>query len=128
MYIDKYKKDNGWYEDPTGCNWEDAESFLQGYVLDFCGCGIPSENLKYIASVLQHIHNLKEQVYTKRISYEQWKQAGKELGTEQQLYFAYYFLDSKELTEHGSSVPGWLTDKGLEFLNDVNELYKSKII
>lgn len=110
------------FVDPSGCHWGNAEDFLQGYVLGFCCCGLPLDNLKYIASILQHVHNLKEQVWSKKKTYDEWHKEGKLLGTDQQLYFAYYFLDSKKLIEHGGSVPGWLTPEGLKFLNDVNKL------
>ncbi len=66
MNIDKYKKPDGSYEDPEGCYHEDAESFLQTYVLGFCGCGCPEESLGHIRDVLQHIDNLKQLVWEKK--------------------------------------------------------------
>ena len=78
MHIDKFKKagDVG-YTDPTGCYWPDAEDFLQGYVLDFCCCGNPDDNLKFIAKVLKHVDELKTEVWSKNISYEEWYQLKK---------------------------------------------------
>lgn len=125
MHIDKYETTVGEYIDPTGCAWESAEDFLQGYVLGFCCCGQPDANLKFIAQVLKHINELKTEVWSKNISFEDWQFQGSTIASENALYFAYYFLDQKELTEHGGSVPGWLTDKGIEFMEDVNELYKT---
>lgn len=127
MNIDKYKKPDGSYEDPEGCYHEDAESFLQTYVLGFCGCGCPEESLAHIRDVLQHIDNLKQLVWEKKQTYEEWTAAGNKIfansGAE---YFAYYFVDTKGLTEHGGSVPGWLTDKGRDFLADVTELLSNQ--
>ena len=123
MHLDKYKDKQGFYVDPDGCSWETPEDFLQGYVLGFCCCGDPDANVKYIARVLEHIDDLKNSVWTKDITYEEWYEKGRGLGTGTSLQFTYYFLDSKGLTEHGTSVPGWLTDKGREFLEDVKERY-----
>ena len=32
-------------------------------------------------------------------------------------------LDEKGLTEHGSCIPGWLTEKGKHLLDDLNEYF-----
>lgn len=121
MHIDKYKKEVG-YEDPDGCFHEDAESFLQTYSLGFCGCGRPEDSLAYVRDVLQHIDNLKQLVWEKKQTYEEWTAAGKKLfASDGAEYFAFYVMDTKGLTEHGGSVPGWLTDKGREMLEDLNE-------
>jgi len=37
------------------------------------------------------------------------------------MYFMWYWFDKEELTEHGGSVPGWLTKKGLGMLNKLNK-------
>jgi hypothetical protein len=37
------------------------------------------------------------------------------------LYALLYVLDEAELTEHGSSVPGWLTEKGKAWLQQYRE-------
>ena len=125
MNIDKYLNEDGFgYKDPEGCWWEDAESFLQGYFLGFCCCGRPDANLKFIAKVLQHIQNLKEKVHTEEITYSQWEEQGEKIASTDALYLVYYVLDTKGLTEHGGSVPGWVEPKGIEFMQDVQELYK----
>jgi hypothetical protein len=121
MHIDRYKKPDGSYEDPEGCHHEDAESFLQTYVLGFCGCGRPEDSLAYVRDVLQHIDNLKQLVLDKKQTYEEWTAAGKKLfATDGAEYFAFYVMDTKGLTAHGGSVPGWLTDKGRKMLEDLN--------
>lgn len=38
-------------------------------------------------------------------------------------YLVWYVLDEKGLTEHGGSVPGWLTDKGKAVLADLEALF-----
>lgn len=34
----------------------------------------------------------------------------------------WYWLDNKGYTEHGGSVPGWLTEEGWKLLEDLEEL------
>lgn len=131
MHIDKYKTgdtcmDKPEYRDADGCSYSGAESFLQTKLLGFCGCGDPFVNIKYVGKILRHIHNLKELVWENKITYEEWTRRGKQIGSEEALYFAYYFLDDKGFTEHGGSVPGWLTDAGIEFMEDAEELIEEE--
>ena len=122
MFIDKFKKKDGYY-DQDGCYYEDAESFIATGVLGFCGCGMPDVALEYVRKALQIVDDLKQLVYEKKLTYEQWEERKKKVfankGAE---YFMWYFLNNKELTEHGVSVPGWLTKKGIELLADLTEL------
>lgn len=121
MHIDKYKRGDG-YEAPNGSFYECAEDFLQSHVLGFCNCGRPEESLRYVRDALQHIDNLKQLVWEKKQTHEEWEADGKKVfanaGAE---YFAYYVLSEKGFEEHGGSVPGWLTDKGRELLDDLNK-------
>lgn len=39
--------------------------------------------------------------------------------------FFYYSMDSMGFLEHGSMIPGWLTDKGKDLLSDIQILEKS---
>jgi len=126
MNIDKYKCEDfspEGYKDEKGCHWDDAEEFLQGSVLGFCCCGNPDGNLKYIASVMQHLLTMKDKMWENKMTYDEWTADGEKIGSRTALYFVYYFLDSKGFTEHGCSIPGWLEPDGLEFLEDVIELY-----
>jgi len=123
MNIDKFKEEDGSYTDEVGIYYEDAESFIATGILGFCGCGCPDDALYYVRDCLHHVNEIKEKVWENKITFEEHQANGKKIfssvGAE---YFAYYFLDNKELTEHGSSVPGWLTQKGIEVLEDINEL------
>jgi len=105
MYIDKYKRGDNYYEE-DGCWHETAEDFIQCGVLGFCRCGTPSDNLNYVKELLDMVD---KKAYPDKTPID--------------LYFAYYVLTEKGLIEHGSSVPGWLTDKGEELLSDLRELY-----
>ena len=111
MHIDKFKENSGWYVDPKGCHWETAEDFLQGYVVGHCCCGTPEISLAYLRDVMALLRDKVD--YDTRQAY---------FGSEGEQYTIYYMLDKLEFTEHGSSVPGWLTEKGKEFLDDVEEL------
>ena len=95
----------GDYIDPDGCSWRTPEGFLHGYVMGFCCCGQPEMVLAYVRDVLRDIKNQscpdKDSAPT---------------------YLVWYWLDSKDFTEHGGSVPGWLTDKGRDLLADLETL------
>ena len=123
MHIDKFKQPNLSYLDEDDIYYDNAEDFIQTKILGFCGCGDQEANLFYIRDVLQYIDRLKTHVHEDILTFQDWYAEGDELfKTEGARYFAYYFMDREELTEHGSSVPGWLTEKGYELLEDLNEL------
>ncbi len=124
MHIDERLKD-GMYVDPDGCHWADAESYLQGYSLGFCCCGTPEHSLGLVRDVLRTVSNLNVLVREKSQTWEEWKLAGEQICSEREMDFVFYFLDAKKLTEHGGSIPGWLTPKGEQLLQDLDELLSS---
>jgi hypothetical protein len=126
LHIDKYKQPDGGYKMPNDSYCCDAEEVLHIAILGFCGCGRPKDSLAYMRDVLKHIDELHEiheisRVYEERKpAYDAWDEKGKSLfATEGAKYFMFYFLDNIGFTEHGGSVPGWLTEEGREFLEDV---------
>lgn len=124
MNIDKFKREEGYY-DEDGCFYEDAESFLQIKVLGFCGCGDPDLSLKHTQIALRQVSNLKELVWEKKQTWEEWDKENKKLlGEETGVYFMWYWLDTKGFTEHGGSVPGWLTESGYELLEDLDKYFE----
>lgn len=133
MHIDKFKGDDGGYVDTEGCWWETAEDFIHSHILGFCGCGAPQLSIRYVRDVLKHIeavHALPRGDTRDdwgRV-YDEWKEAGKAIfSSEGAEYFAYYVMDDKGLTEHGGSVPGWLTELGLEVMEDLDEILAEEI-
>ena len=122
------KKDDmtefGWV-DPEGCHWDGPIDYLQGYLLGFCCCGCPEENLAFVHDGLAHINALTEESSVGRCKewdefYAKWRANGRAIfGNEQARYFFFYWADKEGLTEHGGSVPGWLTDKGKTLLADL---------
>jgi hypothetical protein len=126
MYIDQYKKEDGYY-DSDNYYYEDAESLISTGILGFCGCGNPEEATEYVRRSLELINNLKEEVWEDKVTYEDWrKEVDAHFGSSGAEYFMWYFLDNKGLTEHGGSVTGWLSVEGVELLSDLNELKESE--
>ena len=121
--LDAYKNNNGGYSDgPDNVHHDSATDLLQCGILGFCGCGRPEENLLYVLGGLELI----EELHTSLREHDAWEvwwpeYKARELahfGNENAAYFFCYWCAEQpaELTEHGGSVPGWLTAKGRELL------------
>jgi hypothetical protein len=127
MIIDKYRQEDGTYLIDGVTSFDTEDVFLD--ILGFCGCGMPDAAIRYVRDCLQQVKDLgdldRKNGWSE--SYKKWENRNKELfvngGSE---YFMWYYLDNKGFTEHGGSVPGWLTEKGLDLLSDLNELIKSQ--
>lgn len=117
MFIDKFKEGSG-YVDKNGCWHDDALDFISIGIFNFCGCGSPEETLKYIHDCLQIVKDGTNMDY-KEFCECKSKIFNNNSGAEN---FMWYFLDNQELTEHGSSVPGWITDYGEEMLSDMKQI------
>jgi len=118
------RQDDSWFLDEDDISHENAESYL-GNQLSFCGCGRPEDALLFMRDVLHALD-------TKGGSRDEWEERNKNLKElwhsipDGIMYLVYYFLDNKELTTHGGSVPGWLTEKGLTMMHDL-DVYKGEI-
>ena len=112
MKIDRYRDDGATttYVDDDGCYYEDAIAFIQTGILGFCLCGSPEENLTYLRDGLRYIQQKCEGDYVGIF------------GNERSRDFFFYACDEKGLTEHGTLIPGWLTQKGEDLLSDLDEL------
>lgn len=116
LSFDRFKTKTGGFIDPKGCYHETADSVIQVGILGFCGCGDPDENVTFIGKILRLFE------YREQNTYEQWKSKVRELLPNGDIeYFIWYWLDKEEYTEHGGSVPGWLTDKGKQLLSDITQ-------
>lgn len=109
---------NGEYYEHDGCEHDDPTNLIQCGLLNFCGCGSPEENLKYILTGLELIN---EKPPASGPEWREWyadttKRRLEHFGNQQAEYFFYYWCDERGYTEHGSSVPGWLDKDGLELL------------
>ena len=128
MFIDKYKNADGDGYTYDGGYCENEESVYLG-ILGFCGCGMPDEAIRYVRDCLRYIADLQDTVLPVKgrdqrdIAYKRWENAGKMLFVNEGCeYFMYYYLDNLGFTEHGGSVPGWLSDEGRAVLSDLDIL------
>ena len=95
--------------------------------LGFCCCGRSEATAKWMVRALKHIDKL----ITNRppenewdAHYVRWKAETVELygGMDGACYFFWYWCDAKGFTEHGGSVPGWLTMEGRNFLAELEHV------
>lgn len=125
-YLATLKRDGDSYVTASGCYYDgnDAEALLAIEVFGFCGCGCPDEALKFMHAAL---HLVADMHPTDGAAFDDWwpKHRARadalfhgDGGIE---YFTYYHLAERKLTEHGSSVPGWLTELGRSVLVDLDE-------
>ncbi len=128
LSIDKFKNEDGTYTCENGCRHDNAESFYTSALFHFCGCGRPKEVIIYIRDCLRILtlqddyNNDKEEFKSYNVRYQ--KACKKVFNSEGAKYFMWQSLDKLELTEHGGSVPGWLTEKGRSVLSDLQEILK----
>jgi hypothetical protein len=108
--------------DNEGGSWDTPQNAIAIKLLGFCGCGDPEAALAYVRSALRLIVGLHRDDPTPwDEKYRRYREHAHTLfhgdrGTE---LFMWYFLDDKGLTEHGTSVPGWLTPLGNDVLEDL---------
>jgi Na+-translocating ferredoxin:NAD+ oxidoreductase RnfC subunit len=115
-WIEKHTDKDGYGYNFEDCNYESLTDIIQCGMLNLCGCGMPFDNIQYIRKGLEHLlwrsqnYNLKND---EQASWEQIKEKEKEVfGNEQSAYFFYYWASKEDYTEHGGSVPGWVSEKG----------------
>lgn len=96
---------------------------IQEDVLGFCTCGDPESSLKFLRNSLRIVKKLTDEVHADKISYKSWNKQVKSLFRNNGAkYFMWYFLEKLGFAEHGNCVPGWLTDKGEDFLKKLESL------
>lgn len=114
---------HGDYIDEGGVSWSSLESYLQGSVLGFCCCGVPDYSLEVVFKALFYLNEYREN----RVDYNTFnKNCNEYFGNDKIKYFVWYTIDEMGLTEHGGSVPGWLTKKGKNLLLDLEEYFKEQ--
>lgn len=107
-WSDQYKTESGYEVD--GTFYQDRESLLQCELFGFCGCGDPTATFRLVAPALRALAN-------SQLTWQERDAATHADGDVR--YLLWYVLDRAGLTEHGGSVPGWLTDKGKQVLADL---------
>lgn len=108
-----------------GCHYETLADIVGSGMLGFCGCGAPEENLRYVLGGLALMNEERPGWPSNSMpEFHKWYERHKarclaHFGSERAEYFFYYWCDEKKFSEHGGSVPGWLTDSGLQLLADL---------
>lgn len=90
----------------------DDEEFLTSFFVeafDFCGCGCLSMSIKFVRDIL-NCYEDEEGLGAPYLNLDNTKEV---CGNDNITDFMLHWLDTVELTDHGSSVYGsWLTEKG----------------
>lgn len=111
------EEETGEWMAPDGVWYPDTEAAL-GYLLgDLCGCGRPDKALRYIHKHLCEVGRVANDVDVGRTF---------DFGSDGEMYFFWYWADNEGLTEHGGSVPGWLTERGEVLLRQLDEYIKAE--
>jgi len=116
-----------WKDKNTG-EWitDDGQIFdIDDYILidifDFCGCGHTKSAVEHIIGALKLIKEKDE--INKNTKFEDWYEEWAEKVSN---FFnhdrgaqtiMWYCFDRAGLTDHGGSVPGWLTEKGYDLID-----------
>ena len=93
-----------------GIYYDDEHTYYQNKCLDvlgWCGCGSPENCLDLIKQVLLLLN---------REDKGKWDELEKLIPQNEARDIIYYLLDDKDLTSHGSCIPGWTSEEGKEFI------------
>jgi hypothetical protein len=105
------------FMDAEGISHRSVRDYIGIELLGFCGCGCPDAAVVYVRDALAGIKAVKDSGWTE----EAWRARDAQYASEGERYFVWYRLDDLGLTEHGGSVPGWLTEKGEDWLLALDE-------
>lgn len=115
--IEKYKQPDGSYIDEDGCHYETATELLAN-MLNFCGCGYVEDAIEYVYRSLCLVWKLQHEVGITEMP--NWcTEVEGYYGSKGAEYFMWYYLHNLKLTQHGTCVPGWLTEKGEDIMKDI---------
>lgn len=99
------------------------EAAALGELLGFCGCGMPEEALAVTGDILAFFETHLERTPRPYEEVLRERAAAFRTSDEAAQFFMAYYLDSKDLMEHGSGIMnGWLTDLGKGVLADIRRL------
>jgi hypothetical protein len=100
----------------------ELEYQIQCEILDFCMCGQPETVFNYLLIILRSFKKIDDTPLEEEWGKTPpgWEKAlaerDKLFNSKGEQYFVYYWLTKEDFTEHGGSVPGWLTGKGENLL------------
>lgn len=122
-----------WYPDlPTHHNGEinvegywigNYANYIFSNIFNFCACGCPEDTLAHIRDGMRLVKRLRDEVQNDDhpLIWSEWNdECLVHFGGEAQKYFMFYWFDEKGLTDHGGSVPGWLTEMGEQILDKLD--------
>ena len=104
LNIDKFRNDYGGFTGEDGCYYKEEVAFYHIGIFGFCWCGNPKENLAFIRDGLRYVKMGKYDV------------------NELAMQFFFYWADTAGLIDHSLMLPGWLTKKGEEVLEDLLQM------
>lgn len=95
------------YIDQDSCSWDNIQDWIMIGVFGLCGCG-------HSVDIGDDVINIIISLGNKKFQEKAWDDKYEEL--------ILHLLDSKGLTEHGSTVYGsWLTDEGKNILSIIKK-------
>ena len=109
-----------------GCEYDTAQALVERCILGFCGCGIPDETREYVEEGLSIIESIsvfaREHADPFSEDFDAFHKAKRQrivarFTNMESWYFFLYWCDAEKLVEHGSSLPGWLTEKSSNLLS-----------
>lgn len=114
--------EDGGYTQVDGTWHESLGELLQVGLLNFCACGDPETNLYYI---MRGLELLAGRFLIPGNEWDRWRRMESEhFKSREAAAFFYYWLDSEDLTEHGSVLPGWLSPTGEQLLSNLREWFQ----
>lgn len=118
---------------PNDCNWDTARDMLlmSDAILGLCGCGMDGD-FDYVMGGLELLAEKAPSGPLGMASYEahsKWyddfcERRTAHFGSDISAQFFFKWADREGLAEHGTSVPGWLTDTGKRLLALMREAAK----
>lgn len=112
-----------YYESPIdGCDYNNPADEFWFALLGFCGCGINDHLMHKMFDYLCYCEWWRDNLDINDMAVIREKM--RSIGDEEFVSLLAYIADSKELTQHGTSINGaWLTDSGKEWLRRLKEHY-----
>lgn len=122
--LERYRKDDAYEKD--GVDYGDLEELVGTGFLKLCGCGNSGIAMQYVLDGLELIDETSPDPSSNQEAWSVWWKAHEarvmaHFKSDGARYFFWYWADNEGLTEHGGSVPGWLSDKGRELLTALRE-------
>lgn len=124
--LKEYEVDGQYFCETNGMKYDTAGEFIQNGLFGYCNCGAPEDHLEYVRQGLMLIKETSDLYRSGKPVHSDVSKALRDkiqahYGSAGAEYAQYYWFDYIGLTEHGGSVPGWLSPEGENMLNILNE-------